>query len=122
MDTLTDLIDRYIAMWNETDAARRAALIASVWTEAPQYLDPKLEAEGRPAIDAMVAGVHQQIPGHRFRRTSAVDRHHDRVRFSWELAPDGGPPLVAGIDVGVVAAGERLQSITGFFDPAPAGA
>ena len=30
---LTELVDRYIAMWNETDGGRRRALIARVWTE-----------------------------------------------------------------------------------------
>jgi hypothetical protein len=33
MDNLTQLIDRYIAMWNETDAERRRTLIAETWTE-----------------------------------------------------------------------------------------
>ena len=33
MENPTDLIDRYIAMWNETDAERRRALIARTWTE-----------------------------------------------------------------------------------------
>jgi hypothetical protein len=28
---VTDLIDRYCAVWNEPDADRRAALLASVW-------------------------------------------------------------------------------------------
>ena len=32
MDQLTDLIDRYIAVWNETDAAARRDLIARTWT------------------------------------------------------------------------------------------
>jgi hypothetical protein len=118
MTDITDLIDRYIAMWNETDAARRRDLIARTWTETASYLDPVLQGEGPAGIDAMVATVQQRYPGYRFRRTGAVDAHHDRVRFRWELAPEGGPVFVKGLDVGVVA-GDRLQSITGFFDQAP---
>lgn len=119
MTDLTDLIDRYIAMWNETDAARRQALIARVWTENASYLDPVMQGDGRSGIDAMVQGVQQRFPGHRFRRTSAVDAHHDRLRFCWELAPEAGPALVKGTDIGVVT-GDRLAAITGFFDAAPA--
>jgi len=120
MSDLTDLIDRYIAMWNETDAARRRELIARTWTDTASYLDPMLQGEGQAGIDAMVQGVQARFPGHQFRRTSEVDTHHDRVRFSWALAAEGGAALVTGTDVGVVAADGRLQTITGFFDQAPA--
>lgn len=123
MSNLTDLIDRYIAMWNETDAERRRDLIARTWTESASYLDPAVQGDGRTGIDAMVTAVQERFPGHRFRRTSDVEAHHDRVRFRWELAPTGGPAIVEGTDFGVVAANDRLQMITGFFDrvaPAPA--
>lgn len=115
MDNLTELIDRYIAMWNETDANQRQALIAQTWTDDARYVDPVQHAEGRTGIDAMVCGVHERFPGHRFRRTGDPDAHHDRVRFTWELAADGGPAVVKGVDFAVVA-GQRLQTVTGFFD------
>jgi len=116
MDNLTELIDRYIAMWNETDAERRRELIARTWTEEACYLDPILQGEGQAGIDTMVRGVHERFPGHRFRRTSDPDAHHDRVRFSWELAPEGGAPVVSGTDFAVVGKGDRLKTVTGFFD------
>jgi SnoaL-like domain len=116
MSNLTELIDHYIAMWNETDAERRRALISRIWTEDASYIDPVLQGEGTAGIDAMVRGVHERFPGHRFRRTSDLDAHHDRVRFSWELAPEGGAPVVTGTDFAVVAADQRLQNVTGFFD------
>jgi hypothetical protein len=115
MNTLTDLIDRYIATWNETEAGRRRDLIARTWSEGASYLDPMLQSEGRDGIDAMIAAVQERYPGHRFRRTSEVESHHDRVRFTWDLTPEDGEPLVKGTDFGVVA-DDRLQAITGFFD------
>ncbi len=116
MNNLTDLIDRYIAMWNETDGERRREIIARVWTRNASYVDPVLQGEGQAEIDAMVKSVQERFPGHKFRRTSAIDMHHDRVRFGWELGPEGGDPVVIGTDFGVVAGGERLQTVTGFFD------
>ena len=120
----TDLIDRYIAMWNEADTKRRRDLIAQTWSEAAIYVDPAVQGTGHAGIDAMVAGVQQRFPGHRFRRTGPVEAHNDRVRFCWELGPDGGTPIVNGTDFGVVAGDGRLSAITGFFDsvavPAPA--
>jgi hypothetical protein len=121
MDNLTELIDRYIAVWNETDVERRRELIARTWTEDACYLDPLLQGEGRAGIDEMVRGVHERFPGHRFRRTSDPDAHHDRVRFCWELASEGGVAVVSGTDFAVVDKGNRLQAVTGFFDHVSAG-
>jgi hypothetical protein len=122
MSNTTDLIDRYIAVWNEADAERRRDLIARTWTEDATYIDPLMRGEGRSGIDDMIRGVQAQFPGLLFRRTSEVDAHNDRVRFSWELGPEGGSALAGGVDFGVVV-GDRLQTITGFLDfaPKPAG-
>lgn len=122
MTDTTDLIDRYIAMWNETDAERRRALIARIWTEGASYVDPAGKGDGPAEIDAMVAGVQARFPGHRFRRTGPVDAHNGHVRFAWHLAPDGGPALVSGVDFGVIAPDGRLASIAGFFDHVAAAA
>jgi hypothetical protein len=118
MSTVTQLIDDYIAMWNETDSGRRRDLIARVWTNNASYVDPVLQGDGRTGIDAMVQALQQRFPGHRFARTSEVDMHHDRVRFSWTLAPEGGAAIVEGVDFGVLA-GDQLQAITGFFNQMP---
>lgn len=120
MDDLTDLIDRYIAVWNETDAAKRRALIARTFTESTHFIDPLQEGSGQAGIDALVAGVQEKFPGCRFRRAGTVDAHHDRVRFRWELAPAGGEVFVDGTDFATVAGG-RLASVTGFLDRMPSG-
>ena len=114
-DNVTTLVDRYIAIWNETDAAARRTLIARTYAEQASYLDPMLQADGRDGIDTMVAAVQDKYPGFKFARTSDVDSHHDRARFAWQLAPDNGPALVKGIDFATLTADGRLQSVTGFF-------
>jgi len=101
---------------DEGASESRREIIAQVWTRNASYVDPVLQGEGQAEIDAMVQSAQQRFPGHRFRRTGAVDMHHDRVRFGWELGPEGGDPVVVGTDFAVVAGGERLQAVTGFFD------
>ena len=118
MSDYADLIDRYIAVWNETDAGRRRALIAGAFTEGAAYLDPLMATDGHSGIDGMVAAVQQRFPGYRFRRKGEVDSHNDRVRFSWELMPPAGPVFAGGTDFAIVADG-RLHSVTGFLDRAP---
>ncbi|MEW6129659.1 MAG: nuclear transport factor 2 family protein [Acidobacteriota bacterium] len=120
MNNLTELIDGYIAMWNEPDAARRDDLIARIWDENASYVDPVLNGEGHAGIQTMVQGVQEKFPGHRFNRTSEVDTHHNQLRFTWALGAEGAEPIVKGTDFGVLAEDGRLQSITGFFDQLPA--
>jgi hypothetical protein len=112
---IVELVDRYIAMWNETDAGRRRGLIAKIWTDGASYLDPVLSGEGLDGIDAMVKAVHGKYAGHRFKRTSDVNVHHDRALFSWELGPEGGPALVKGVDFATLSNEGCLKTVTGFF-------
>ena len=86
--TIEEVIDQYIAAWNETDPGMRRALIDRTWTEDGSYLDPLMNGEGHDGIDAMIAGVQTQFPGYRFRRTGELDAHHDRVRY-WAAAAAG---------------------------------
>ncbi|WP_211097211.1 nuclear transport factor 2 family protein [Herbaspirillum sp. ST 5-3] len=119
---LNELIERYIAVWSETDAPRRRALIAQVFTEDADFLDPLTHAYGHDGIDAMIAAMQQRFPAHRVSRHGDIDALQDRVRFVWRLAPvDADAPdamRAQGTDFGVVADG-RLCKLTGFFDPMP---
>ena len=103
-ETVTSkVVDSYFAMWNETDAAQRRQAIARAWSAEARYIDPMFTGEGVEGLDAMVAGVQQQFPGHRLRLSGAVDVHHDRARWNWELVgPDGGPPVAGGVDFAVL--------------------
>ena len=119
MSDVGTTVDEYMAMWNEADPARRAAHIARAWAADGHYVDPMLVAQGAAALSDMVAAVHAQYPGHRFRRVSGVDAHHDQLRFAWELVdPDGGV-TAAGVDIGSLAPDGRLRRMTGFFGPLP---
>jgi hypothetical protein len=112
---ITSTVDRYFAMWNETDAGRRDELIELAWTDSGRYVDPLLEAQGHEALAEMVAAVQAQFPGHRFARVSEIDAHHDVLRFAWELVGPDGTVAAGGVDCCVVASDGRLDSVTGFL-------
>lgn len=116
----TDLAERCLAMWNETDDARRRALIARTWTEDARYLDPLQRGEGHAGLDAMVRAVQARFPGLRFRRAGPADGFQDRLRVAWAFGPEDGPPVATGLDIAIIAADGRLREVTGFLDPAPA--
>ncbi|MFC3676578.1 nuclear transport factor 2 family protein [Ferrovibrio xuzhouensis] len=120
MTTPADLAERYIAMWNETAAGRRRALIAGLWAEDAIYVDPLMRDEGVAGIDAMVAGAQQKFPGLVFSLAGRAEAVADRMRLSWHLGPAGGDAIAGGTDFASIAGG-RLAAMTGFIDFAPAG-
>ncbi len=117
-----ELAHRYIASWNETDAAARQRLIDVLWTEDGQYADPIAEADGRNGIAALIAGVQTQFPGHRFTLTGHPDGHGPYIRFTWALGPSDGPVIARGTDFAAVSADGRFSRVTGFLDQMPSAA
>ena len=96
-----EIIERYIACWNQTDPGLRRKLIDEVWAADASYTDPLGEAIGREAIDATIAAVQEQFPGFSFTLLGPVDTHHHQARFTWGLGPGGVEPVVVGFDVAV---------------------
>ncbi len=108
------VIDTYLETWNETDAAKRAELIAASLGADLWYRDPLLEADGLEAYDGMIAAVQAQFPGLVMRRTSGVDAHRDVVRFTWALGAPGVDPVFVGLDVAKFDGDGKLHRIIGF--------
>jgi hypothetical protein len=117
---MSDLMENYLACWNETDAAARRALIAQHWTDEPSYVDPLVDIRGRDALDATIAAVHEQFPGFVFTPVGGVDAHHDVARFGWGLGPAGAEPVILGSDVVATDAAGRIAMVAGFLDRVPA--
>jgi hypothetical protein len=122
MEQYIEVVERYFAGWNETDTARRRALIAQTWADDAHYHDPLMVGDGHTGIDTLIQGVQQQFPGYRFRRVGVVDGHHSYVRFAWELGLVDGPAPIAGSDVAILGPDGRIQRVIGFLDRVPAGA
>ena len=44
---MQEMVERYLAAWNEKDAERRRGLVDALWTEDGSYTDPLADARGR---------------------------------------------------------------------------
>ncbi|MER9416963.1 nuclear transport factor 2 family protein [Mesorhizobium sp. M0306] len=119
MTDLNTIAENYIAVWNESDAARRKALLEATFTEDIGYRDPIMQGNGHDGIAALIDGVQQRFAGFRFSLKGKPDGFADTIRFSWNLGPDGVESIIEGTDIGVIENG-RLKSITGFLDKLPA--
>jgi hypothetical protein len=112
------LVNNYIAMWNETDPDRRRELVAQTVSSDADYVDPVMEGSGVDGISTMIGAAQTQFPGHRFTLLAGPEAHHNRVRFTWSLAADGGAPMAIGVDFVSLADDGRMRSITGYLEPA----
>src|SRR5262245_57104830 len=119
MINATELVDRYLAAWNETEVKRRRDLVRDTFAEDAAYRDPAMESKGHDGIDKMIAAAQERFAGMRFKQIGAVDAHNDHARFRWSLSPAGGESIVEGTDFATIVDG-RFASVTGFFDKLPA--
>ncbi|MDF2709062.1 nuclear transport factor 2 family protein [Nonomuraea muscovyensis] len=115
-----ELVERYVAAWNETDPGARAKAVAALWTEDATYTDPLAEVTGHAGIAAVIEGAQGMFPGLVFSPGEVYDAHHDVARFTWHLGPQGGEPVAVGFDVVQLAEDGRIARVLGFLDKAPA--
>jgi len=119
---MQEIIERYIAAWNETDAAARHSLVASLWAADGSYTDPLADVRGPDAIAGLIGAAQQQFSGLVFTLGGPVDANHNQARFTWHLGPAGGEPVVIGFDVMVLSGDGQIRSVHGFLDQVPAAA
>ena len=116
---MQEIIDRYIAAWNETDGDARRALVGSLWAADGSYTDPLADVRGPDAIAGLIGLAQQQFPGFVFTLGGPVDANHNQSRFTWHLGPSGAEPVVVGFDVAVLNGGGQIRSVYGFLDKVP---
>jgi hypothetical protein len=117
---MLEIIKRYLDAWNETDAAARHSLVASLWAADGSYTDPLADVRGPDAIAGLIGAAQQQFPGLVFTLGGPADANHNQARFTWHLGPAGGEPVVIGFDVMVLSEDGRIASVHGFLDKVPA--
>ncbi|MFG2638314.1 hypothetical protein ACGFX8_31645 [Streptomyces sp. NPDC048362] len=129
--------DRYVAVWNESDAEQRRAAICELWSaDTVHVLQPPreilqtaegldfdrlvLEARGHHALEFRVTRAHKEFvaPGTCvFRSRGNTDRLHDVVKFNWSMAPqDGGEVACVGLEILLFGPDGRLVSDNQFIE------
>jgi uncharacterized protein (DUF1330 family) len=115
---MNDIVEQYLATWN-AHGAERERLLAEHWSPGVRYVDPQADVRGRAELGVLIEGVQSQFPGWVFRRISAVDAHHQQLRFSWGFGPAGEEPAAIGFDVVMLDEEGRIEDVRGFLDALP---
>jgi hypothetical protein len=99
MTTIDELAARYVAVWNEPDAAVRDAAVAALWTADARAYTSANEYRGIDAITGRVTAAYEKFvagQGNAFRALGPAEAHHDGVRIRWEMAPAAAAGAVSG--------------------------
>lgn len=81
-------VDRYIAVWNETDPVARRRRIAEVWAADAVELTPEARYQGLEALEERVTSAHNQLVrdgGYLFHSAGDATAHHGAVSFTTHM-------------------------------------
>jgi hypothetical protein len=125
-----ELAHRYLALWNEPEPDRRAAMIVELWTEGgSQVLQPPLEmraiaagpgigmvatlkAQGHAELKRRAASSYEHwvtSQGLSFRGGDDAEQLDDVVKFRWEAFGADGEVMAFGLNVLVLARDGRIE-------------
>ena len=115
-DSLGPLMERnLLEVFGQRDSARRAALIAELYTADCTFFEADEQVTGREALNARVGSILKDAPGFVFRAVGPAQVNHDLGRLRWQLGPAGAPPVVTGTDIAVFEQ-ERIRALYTFLD------
>lgn len=111
---ISDLMMRNLTeVFNERDAARRAAAMDAIYTEATAFHEAEQTVEGPEAIGRRVQELLDDAEGLEFVADGPVVVVQDRGYLTWRLQPQGGgPTIVSGADVATVSDGRIVDLYT----------
>ncbi len=112
MDAAQGLVDRYVAVWHETDPERRRQAIEALWVPDGQHYVGTREVCGYAALEARVIGSHEKNvrdAGNHFRASSDARVLRDVVTFEWAMFSASDDVLATGMEVLIVDAQFRIR-------------
>lgn len=119
MTALPESFTHLLAAWNERDTKRIREHLDKAVTKDVEFVDPNYEIEGIGAFARMIKEFRVRYPEATCVRTSGVDLHHDRARYSWSVIIDE-KTRVDGFDaVALSRKSRKVKRVDGFFGPLP---
>ncbi len=118
MKQIPDAFTNMLAAWNERDLAQIRTHIDKSLAENVVFSDPTNFTYCRDAFEAMIKEFRQKYPESVCSRTSGIDSHNNRYRYSWEIH-DGQKVFVKGTDFIQLNENGLVERIDGFFGDLP---
>jgi hypothetical protein len=89
MTDLETLVQTFVSVWNESDAAQRTETVQRLWRADGRHLMGGQDVRGHAALTERVTSSHQRNVverGYVFRPATAIQTLPGVVKFRWDMA------------------------------------
>ncbi len=110
-------IDTMLSAWNAHDESLLKQIVARSLSPDVEFCDPLHDIRGHAPFIDMVKAFWAKHGHCKITRTSGIDAHHDRARYTWVIeSPEGG--RFEGFDaVSLDLSTKKVRRVDGFFGP-----
>jgi hypothetical protein len=93
MTNVNELVNRYVAVWNEPDADARRKTVSELWADDGVQATSETEHRGHHALTQRVTSAYEELvagQGFVFALAGEPAAHHDAVWFRTHMLPAAG--------------------------------
>lgn len=118
MSEIPNVFTDMTAAWNERDLNQIKSHVDKCMAENVVFADPVNFFHGRNAFEKMVKEFRLKYPESKVIRTSGLDSHNRRYRYTWEILV-GETLIIKGQDFVQLDENGLIERIDGFFGDLP---
>jgi uncharacterized protein YndB with AHSA1/START domain len=106
------IVDRFVAAWQEQDAALRGAHLEACFAPDGLYRDAYGYVPGRDGLNVFIGNALKFMPGLTLRRDGAVRHAHGTLWYPWSMTGPDGSVVMGGVSVAECTAEGRISRMT----------
>lgn len=107
-----------LEVFGERDPELRASTVREIYSENVSFADPDETVVGWEALEQKAAGLLEGAPGFVFQPVGEVRTVQNLALLAWQFGPEGGDPVVSGLDISIVENGRIVSLYTSLDQPA----
>jgi hypothetical protein len=118
MPNIQDIIERYLAAWNNLDPHQRSIAMQAVVADDCYYADAHLPdaLTTKEAHNQFITQFRTKFPDFSLQLNSLPQGHHNYYRFGWQLLKADGSVFTKGMYFGEIDDEGKICKIIGFVD------
>jgi hypothetical protein len=113
----TKCIDSMLSAWNTHDGALLEKIVGESLSADVEFCDPLHDIRGHSAFIEMVKAFWAKHGHCKISRSSLIDTHHDRARYTWAIDLPSGHRFEGFDAVALELASGKVRRVDGFFGP-----
>lgn len=114
-ENATQFMTEILAMWTETNADARRAVIQSHFDEDVRFQDRDGQFVGHAGLEAFSDSLQSRFPTACFALAESPQTLGNAIRAYWHFGPPENPQAVSGMDF-IIWDSEKVSALYAFID------